>query len=478
MKNHSAFIIILTLILSSCQSKNNDQIVSVNGTWESLGYGLVMEIIDSTNYNLYNITSTSCLTKREGAFHELLPELKLKDDTLSLKFGVTSHSFIRTNNLPDHCKVIIDESKRRDPIYNFEVYGETVKDHYAFLELNNIDWNDLYQKQKSKLTSQSTDGELFLLIEDTMEKLNDNHSYLEASDEVLDAVDAIRAQTEETENQDDLPELGDFPVGSKVAEHHLQEELTKDSWLLHWGKLTDDIGYIQLKAMFLHADLEVPKELVDEHGYVDAYYKTSIKMPESAYVKKEVEGIRKTMNTVMNDLSDMKSIVIDVRFNGGGQDGVSFEILNHFTSVNVNFGSEKAKYGSKYTKEYPCTLTGKKDAYTKPVYVLTSTQTGSAAETFSLATMDIPHIKRIGTATQGAISSTLDKSLPNGWRFAVSNQVIMDKQGEFYENIGIPSDYQLDYPSERQPFFRSVVNNLEKDKSDILNAIKNIEAGK
>ena len=35
-------------------------------------------------------------------------------------------------------------------------------------------------------------------------------------------------------------------------------------------------------------------------------------------------------------------------------------------------------------------------------------------------------------------------------------------------------DYELNYPRERQPFFRAVAKDLEKDKKEILTAIESL----
>jgi len=123
------------------------------------------------------------------------------------------------------------------------------------------------------------------------------------------------------------------------------------------------------------------------------------------------------MDRVINDLSNMKAIVIDVRFNGGGQDAVSFEILSRFIPQKMQVATQKLRYGSQYSPILPLYIRGANDAFTKPVYVLTSQQTGSAAEVFSISTMAINNIKRIGSATSGALSTELAKTLPNGWHF-------------------------------------------------------------
>ena len=49
----------------------------------------------------------------------------------------------------------------------------------------------------------------------------------------------------------------------------------------------------------------------------------------------------------------------------------------------------------------------------------------------------------------------------------------MDNKGRNYENEGIPVNYYLNYSKDRQTFFRNIASDLEKDKQQILEAIKN-----
>jgi len=468
------YLVLLLIVVAfghSCQSEkvpNN----SFAGTWASIGSGLLLEIKDSTSYSFYDITSKSCLPSRKGNLKEL--QKSVKNDTLTLKEGILIYKFIRTEKLPELCKANLKKGKRKDPLYNFDVFAETVKEHYAYMELNSINWDKLYSAQREKLNQKSTDAELYLLIEETLEKLNDNHAFLEATDDVYEELDKLEeAESENLENE--LPELGDFSVAQMVAEHHLEEEMTRDSWLIQWGKLTNEIGYIQVKSMWLYAKLDIPPVLVKDKGFVDAFIETRHKMYEAEYIEKEVQGVRKIMDKVMNDLANMESIVIDVRFNGGGQDAVSFEILSRFSQHRQQVTQQKFRYGDKFTEVVPIYVEGVNDAFTKPVYLLTSPQTGSAAESLALGSMSLANVKRIGAPTQGAISTTLDKTLPNGWVFSISNEIAMDKQGNCYENIGVPVDYKLDYSRDRQGFFRSVADDLVKDKRDILNAIKSLK---
>jgi len=240
--------------------------------------------------------------------------------------------------------------------------------------------------------------------------------------------------------------------------------MTKDSWLIHWGKIEDDMGYIQLLAMNTFADL-TPLTVYDK-GWHDAFTQARDEMYEASYEEKEVEGVRETMEVVMKDLSETESLIIDVRFNGGGHDVVSFEILSRFIQGKVQVASHKFSYSDRHTPIDPIYINGSDNPYLKPVYILTSPQTGSVAEAFCIASIALAHVTRIGSATMGAISTTLDKFLPNGWEFAVSNEVYMDNDGIVYENIGIPVHHELNYLKDRQAFFRGVVNDLEKDKQN------------
>jgi len=473
MQNRSAVIVFIALLAFSCGPQQSVEQASLNGTWESIGSGWILQIQDSSQYTIYDITSISCLPNHKGPLNEISGALSLKKDTLSLLKGVITYSFIRTEKLPTLCQSTLDEKKSKDPEFNFEVFSETVKEHYAFFELNQLDWESLYQEQKQKISETSTDVELYQVIEETLERLNDNHAFLEATDEVYEALEEESIPEEETDTEA-LPEYGDFQVAQMVAEHHFQEELTKNSGLIQWGKLTDSIGYIQVKSMWLYADLNLAQELIDEVGYVDAYVQTFHQMYEGDYIQKEVQGVRKVMDRVVEDLADMDAMVIDVRFNGGGQDAVSFEILRRFIPQKIRVATQKLRYGDQYTPILPLYIEGATSPYTKPVYVLTSSETGSAAEAFSISTMAVDHIKRIGSPTSGAMSTALEKTLPNGWPFAISNEIYMDLEGNSYENIGIPVDYDLHYPRDRQTFFRSVVEDLDQDKSNILMAIEKL----
>lgn len=81
--------------------------------------------------------------------------------------------------------------------------------------------------------------------------------------------------------------------------------------------------------------------------------------------------------------------------------------------------------------------------YTKPVYLVISDITVSAAEIFVLCMKDLPRVKTIGKPTRGALSDILGKSLPNGWDFGLSNEIYLDSSGVCFEAKGIPPNIPM-----------------------------------
>jgi len=309
-----------------------------------------------------------------------------------------------------------------------------------------------------------------------IDSLKDNHGSIEPTDEIYElAENQIQSELEE-EEAEELKEYGDFEIAGIVADYYLKEDLTKDTWIMKWGKMENNVGYIQIKAMFLYADLNLNDSLVKENGFVSTYMDAFDSLNYEKQIAEEVAGISKLMDTIMQDLKETKHIIVDVRFNGGGQDVVALEILRRFNAVRKQIAVKKARHNNGYTKKTPIYLELAKNPYTKPVYLLTSQQSASATDMMALSSMELKNLKRIGSHTNGAISDALQKTLPNGWYFSLSNEIYTDNNDKFYENIGVPVHYELNYPNERQTFFRSVANDLEKDKKNILNAINKLQS--
>lgn len=390
------------------------------------------------------------------------------NDTLTLLSGYSKYQYTRIDQIPELCQQTLPKSRQEDPVFNFDVLAATIEDHYAYFELNELNWDSLKASARNEISPATSPPDLYQTMEQLIEDLNDNHGGIYPPDEV---VELAEASTIDESEQDRLPSYGDFTVADMVADHHLDKKMTKDSWLVKWGTIRDSTGYIQVKAMWLFADLDLSKELINQNGLVHTYNDALSKLSEADQITAEVEGMAKIMDRVMADLMHTSSIIIDVRFNGGGQDLVGLEILKRFNLERKQVATKKAVTPIGYSEAYPIFLEASPTPYLGPVFLLTSRQSASATDFMALCAGELPHLKRIGSRTGGAVSDALPKQLPNGWSFSLSNEVYEDNKGNCYENIGIPVDYELGYPVDRQTFFRSVVSDLERDKRQILLAI-------
>jgi len=75
--------------------------------------------------------------------------------------------------------------------------------------------------------------------------------------------------------------------------------------------------------------------------------------------------------------------------------------------------------------------------YLKPIYMLTSELTASAAEVFTLRMRELPNVVQVGETTQGIFSDSTEKGLPNGWVLAMSTEIYRDPRGQNYEGAGV-----------------------------------------
>nr|WP_298996181.1 S41 family peptidase [uncultured Allomuricauda sp.] len=458
------------LFLFSCKNEKSTP-QSKEGVWQAIGYGRILDI-GKDSFSFYDTSPISCLPLQEGSITSFGNNLTLRNDTLVQLKGTGIYEYIRLDKMPDICTELLSDYKKKDPIYNFEVYAEAIKNNYAYFEDNQINWDSLYTTNRNKISRTTTNLDLYLVMEEIMTALKDNHGYVEPSDEVYEQVFSLENETESETEEDEFPEYGDFQMAKLVSDTFLEEDFTVDSPIISWGKLNGNMGYIHVKSMWLYADLDLPDSLVQKNGYISTYVDAFTQMNEAEYIEKERIGVSKVINRAMQDLQETDSLILDLRFNGGGQDVVSLEILKQFNDQQRKVATKKTKTEKGFTPEISINMEPSENPYLKPVFLLTSQQSASATDFFVMASKVLPQITRIGSRTQGALSDALEKPLPNGWSFAISNEVYYDMDGVCYESIGIPPHYDLNYPEDRQSFFRSVAQNLQQDKEDVLKAIK------
>lgn len=151
-----------------------------------------------------------------------------------------------------------------------------------------------------------------------------------------------------------------------------------------------------------------------------------------------------------DSIAATNSLILDVRQNGGGNSGFGWNILGYLTDKPMKTGSYSSRLYSPIRRargenvvfepvernETGWPANGKK-LYTKPVVVLISGRTFSAAEDFAVVFDAMKRGTLIGEPTGGSTGQPLNFSLPGGVMARVCTKRDMYPDGTEWNGIGI-----------------------------------------
>lgn len=178
---------------------------------------------------------------------------------------------------------------------------------------------------------------------------------------------------------------------------------------LVWGKLDGDVGYLAINEMT---------------GF-----------GQGADVEGERSLLGPALDQALTDLKGTRALVLDVSHNLGGDDEVSADIAARFADkVRPAYSKQAFRDGTIQQFEITPHLGV---CYRKPVFLLTSELTASAAEVFAMRMRQLPNVVQVGEPTQGVFSDATEKGLPNGWVLSMSTEIYRDPLGRNYEGIGL-----------------------------------------
>ena len=469
--NFKPIFLIAILVLMSCDSKKIESIP--DGVYASIGYGRLILIQDGS-FQLFDVSSNWCDQRINGFLKDFDNALFIRDDTLNFKVGITNYQYLKMSHLPDICSKKYSYSELNDPKFNFEVLEETFSNNYAYFNLRKVNWDSLRIATRKEIDPLTTEIELYRILKDMLNTFGDDHISLNAPENLQQTSDSLNI-VEKTNSKTEIKKYDLFQVAKLIGDQYLQyKEYTKNSRFVRWGMINDQFGYIQINSMSAHANLNISDTLSLEEFWRE-YENETANMTVKEWEQGELQGISEIMNKAIDDLWNTEAIVLDVRFNQGGQDLVAMEIIRHFNNKRQVGFTKKAKgVNDSYSPAQKIYLEGSNKAYTKPVLLLTSKQTASAAEILVLSSLSLPTFTRLGANTRGIFSDELTKRLPIGWGFGLSNEIYLDRNGTNYEGVGISPDIDLGYPYTQQIFLKGFANAPAKDFEVVLHEINSI----
>jgi len=419
--------------LSSLQGPRHLQTDLPEGIWTTRGYGYALASFNGT-LNLFEETSISCILI-DDTF--ALPDVSFptEDTAETFGFGLGRYDLDWSEDFQGACAngttpVVGDDDYESNPLVVFDIVAQTYREHYAYFELRGIDWEGLVEESRGKLTMNATDQELHEVLVSMLTPLKDGHVSLSSSVGSFDAKPQpiYPMLAEEFANQDELDD-SDAYFGKELLSIFQNifgylDPMFGDPNVILWGRIADHqhVGYMHFLSMAPGADGDED----DDDGVDDD--------DDGIPIDFDLE-----LDRAFEQLSDTKSLIIDIRLNSGGFDAVSLQILSYLTNMEV-LAMRKYPLGVDPSDATEIYLTPNPDAskiYQGKVIVLISESTVSAAEIFTLAALQLPQVTLVGERTNGAFSDVLGRRLPNFWQFGLSNEYYLSPNGTNYEMVGI-----------------------------------------
>ncbi|HZP10801.1 MAG TPA: S41 family peptidase [Nevskiaceae bacterium] len=442
---------------------------SLNGVWRSRGYGWLLRI-DPHAYSLSHLSRRSCIPAERGAyatFAASFDRVEIDGDRLRLHQAgdLTRYEFVRHPSVPD--VPVIEPGSLADAAVNFETLWRAFDEHYAFFALHGVDWLDLHGQLRARVTPEMSDAALLEVLSDLLRPLDDGHVSLSAPGGTIQTLKAMELR-EAMRGAFGMPHPRVSPqatvdaIAPKLDSALLSPFSTRSALqqagngIVSWCRLTPRVGYLNVLRLFGFADSNAARRANDlPHDRAEV----------AAFLRDDMVALESALDRVFTDLADCDALIVDLRVNGGGFDRAGLAIANRIADRKRVAFTKCARDGDGHTDAQAIHVEpGSRPGFTKPVHVLTSPLCVSAGEICVLGLRASPHVRCVGTPTAGMLSDNLNKILPNGWTYSLSNEVYTAADGEVYEGRGIPP---------HQPLALDAGALIESMRTQLANVLRN-----
>lgn len=412
-------------------SNDGTRASELEGYWRSEGYGWLLVIIGD-DVELFDVTESACinaedtLVEYETYFHSFAIDQSNSRLALRGAFEDYTYFFERISAKPPVCELEAPNT----PSSNFQVFADSMSDHYAFFDVRGADWAEIVEQNRPLITDDLTDEELWSVFTGMVRNIEDGHltvsrlrngqrqTFMPGRGRTQNSIIPLAASRNTTPGKLFGSWYDDYK--SSILKDLLADKgsiIARDRVI--YGMLNEDIGYLNVLKM---------------GGYAEGLGWSL----EDFQV--EADTLNAALDEALTHMATARAIVIDATYNGGGFDYLGREITARFTETPV-LGSHRSPANTPSVLPQPLyTYPTEHVSFKGPVVVLTSNLTMSASESFVMHMKAMPHVVQIGEPTRGALSEVLSKTLPNGWSVSISNEDYLDGDFRSWEGQGVPPD--------------------------------------
>ncbi len=271
-----------------------------------------------------------------------------------------------------------------------------VRQHYSYRDLRGVDWDAEYSKYLPKLEKAETAAGFARIAAELLKCAGDIHMWVEH--------DGIRISTARRNVPPNCP-------AQRLTER--VKRWRDEGDCVAWGRIDRDTGYL----------------LIDSWG---SRCGTSL---DSIF-------------RALWEMSDCASLIIDVRRNAGGDEGLAQQVAGCFVDEPAIYAKHvfcdpNEPGGFSPVRERQLRPNKVRSKYRGRVIVLSGRHVMSSCEAFVLMMKQVPGCTIVGDTTYGSSGNPRPHRLPNGVTVYLPSWKAMTPDGKCFEGQGIPPDVEL-----------------------------------
>lgn len=377
-----------------------------------------------------------------------------------------------------------------------------------------VNWDAAYVEFLPKVKQTKSTIEYYRVLQEMSARLKDGHTDIRMPDEISDEISArpaIRTRLIEDrviiietydpvllqngiEAGQEIIEIDGIPV-KQYAEQHVkpyQSVSTKQmlDWFAYELSLLGGSSKIPVKLTVKDAGGKTFEKTLNrltgaERAKLLKYpppFEFKVLPGNVAYVALNTFGDNQAAEMFeksFDEIAKTNALIIDVRENGGGNSGVGYRVLSYLTDKPFKTWGGYMRQLNSTVRAWgqPQNLNGAeiggevspngKKLFAKPVIVLTSPRTASAAEDFMVAYSQMKRGLIIGEPTAGSTGQPLHFSLPGGGAARVTTMRLRFCDGREFIGKGVQPDKVIvptvaDFRAGRDTVLEGAIKELNK----------------
>ncbi len=409
------------------------QISALAAVWHSPQQGMIIDLRGRTP-QLFHSTSDACWPDEQAAqaVSEQLKFVRSSADKTHIKVaaaaGASETLLMRLDTLPARC----NEKPARSPRAVLQALDQTMAEHFAFFDIRGVNWAESVARAKARVTDATTEAALYEELASLLGSMNDPHTTLQAT---IDGKER-RLVTGRGVSLTALREAFEAQSAIKSSTAFFKEWLTA-------SRSAVEARALKAKGVLALGGTAYWSVSNDPRGNVGYLSLTKLKdLTPNESVDDDLLAVDKLLDAFIAACANCKAVIIDLSQNRGGEDRVALAVAARFADqVRTAYTKQAVSRSASADVQTMQLIPSTKPRWLGEVVLLTDSVTVSAAEVLTLALRALPQVKHVGQTTRGALSDALEKSLPNGWRWSLSNEIYKDAAGQMFEGRGIaPSE--------------------------------------